>query len=193
VVAVNDYPNVANGFPVDADLWFNPVGRDLTAAKAQLVSSPLGIIGLAGPRQTNSNTSASGTLVPVLRSAAYPLTFGRGYRIWTPPLGMDGTIANDVIRATITFTADGSVPTIASTILPGGIVSALQANVAQGEYPVISTYYTPAAAGEQLSLLLSVSRVAGTGTVLLLGDTLNIIAMVVEDIGLALPNTGTNL
>lgn len=144
-------------------------------------------------RVTDSSTSASGTLVPVMRLDDIALVQGRLYKIWTAPLGMDGTVADDVIRATITHTTDGSTPTISSTILPGGLAQESQANATQGVYPSIQTTYTPAGASEQLSLLLCVSRSAGSGTVRLLGDATNIIEIVVEDVGVDPGDTGTEL
>lgn len=145
-----------------------------------------------GRRVTNSTGSASTTLVPVLRLDDIPIKAGRLYRISTAPLGMDGTVAADTIRAAITYTTDASTPTISSTILPGGLVQTGQANASHGEYPVISTTYTPAS-DETLSLLLSVARQAGTGTVVLLGDSINIIEVTVEDIGVDPGDTGTDL
>ncbi len=145
-----------------------------------------------GRRSTNSSASTSTTLVPVLRLDDIPITAGRLYRISTAPLGMDSTVAADTIRAAITYTTDASTPTISSTILPGGLVQTGQASAANGEYPVINTTYAPAG-DETLSLLLSVARQAGAGSVLLLGDTINIIEVLVEDIGVDPGDTGTDL
>jgi hypothetical protein len=145
-----------------------------------------------GRRVTDSTGSASTTFVPVLRLDDIPLTAGRCYRISTAPLGVDGNNANDIIRVTITYTTDGSTPTISSTTLPGGRAQALQANISNGEYLYISTTYTPAS-DETLSLLLCVSRQSGAGTVVINGDSVNTIEMVVEDIGVDPGDTGTDL
>ena len=145
-------------------------------------------------RTTDSSTSASTTLVAVLRLDDIPITGGRLHRISTSPLSLDSSTANDVIRASILYTTDGTTPTTSSTQLPGGIAQTSQPNAAAGEFPsAISTTYTPAS-DETLSLLLCVSRISGGGNCLIQANgTVTIIEILVTDLGIDPGDTGTDL
>lgn len=147
-----------------------------------------------GRRTTNSTGSASLTLVPVHRLDDIALVQGHLYRVSTSTVTLDGTQAADAIRVTITYTTDGTTPTISSPTLPGGLAEIVQANISFSENVAISTTYTPAGASEQLSLLVCVSRATGSGTVQILADgTNNILELLVEDLGVDPGDTGTDL
>lgn len=148
---------------------------------------PLGILA-RGNRTTSSSTTT--TEIGVLRLDDIPIYTGRTYRIWTSPLRMDTSVANDVARAIIRITTDGSTPTTSSaqicaaqTILP---------DIASGQSVEISMDYSPAA-DELLSVLLSVSRQSGTGNISIVGGTGIPIDLMVEDIGLDPGDTGVDI
>lgn len=142
--------------------------EEVKAAKANLSLAAGRCLGRA-ERITNSTASTSTTLIPVLRLDDITCKGGRLLRIETAPLYLDTSVANDAARVTLTYTLDGSTPTIASTPLPGGFVQAVLANVALGETPTIVTTLTPPADG-QLSLLVCVSRLTGSGSVVIQAD-----------------------
>ena len=148
---------------------------------------PLGIIA-RGNRTTSSTTTT--TEVGVLRLDDIPIYTGRTYRIWTTPLQLDTSVANDVIRANLRITTDGSTPSTSSTVLTW---AQSRADDATNPYThVISVDYSPAA-DELLSILLTVARTSGTGNVSILAASTAPINLVVEDIGTDPTDTGTDI
>ena len=144
-------------------------------------------------RITSSTTSSSTTLVPVLRLDDIPLTAGRQYTIVSSALALDGSVAADSITIVMTYTVDGSTPTIASPTFPGSNVQIVQSNVSIPEYRSIITTYIPAA-DETLSLLLCVFRGSGSGVVGILADgTTRICEFRVLDQGEDPGDTGVDL
>jgi hypothetical protein len=148
---------------------------------------PLGIQA-RGNRTTSSTTTT--TEVGVLRLDDIPIYAGRTYRIWTSPLRLDTSVANDVARANIRYTTDGSTPTTSSTVMTNA--QALLANIADGDSVDICIDYSPSA-DELLSLLLCVARQSGTGNISIIAASTTPINMVVEDIGLDPTDTGTDI
>ena len=148
---------------------------------------PLGIRA-RGNRTTSSTTTT--TEVGVLRLDDIPTYAGRTYKIWTTPLALDTTVANDVAAASVRYTTDGSTPTTSSTQLASSqsaLTNATSANTAP-----ISVDYSPSADG-LLSVLLTVSRVSGTGNISILATSTVPINLVVEDIGMDPGDSGTDI
>ena len=148
---------------------------------------PLGIIA-RGNRVTSSSTTT--TEVAVLRLDDIPVYAGRTYRIWTTPLRLDTSVANDVARVNLRHTTDGSTPDTSSTLLTNSqstLTDATNANSAS-----IEIDYSPAA-DQLLSVVLTVSRQSGTGNISIVAASTVPINLVVEDIGLDPGDTGTDL
>lgn len=144
-------------------------------------------------RETNSSGASSTSNVAVLRILNIPLTAGRMYKIETSPLRLDTGVANDVGKATLLYTTDGTTPTTSSPELPGGQAQRVLANVTFGTDAVIRTTYTPGS-DETLALLLCVSRPSGTGSIVIIADGASTIAeLTVTDAGEDPGDTGTDL
>lgn len=169
-------------------------GETITASNynADIDAGPMGIIGRA--QRTTSSSTSTGSVVGVLRIDDVPLKASRAYRIQSTPLNIDATVATSDVRVSIRFTADGSTPTTASTVLPGTIVGA---NTSSGGTAAptftISTYYAPAGGDELFSGLLCVQRLAGAGNAYIFGDATQKIEFWIEDIGLAVVDSGTDI
>lgn len=143
-------------------------------------------------RITNSSTSASTVLVPTLRLDGAPIYTGRQYTIVTSSCLFDTSNVGDMARIALTYTTDGSTPTTASPILPGGQDQVYLGNTSSGVHAKICTPYIPTA-DETLSLLLSIARVQGAGTVQLLADGTHIIDLRIIDQGEDPGDTGVDL
>lgn len=164
----------------------------ITATKLNRALRPGRCIGRAR-RITTSASANSATLIPVLELDDIPVVGAREYTVMTSGLWLDTGVANDVALATITHTLDGSTPVVGSAILPGGTAEAKLVDPNAPETRVIATSITPAADG-LLSLLLCVSRVAGSGLIVIQGDgTAKLIEMRVYDSGEDPGDTGVDL
>lgn len=156
------------------------LASDVIAASRKLVKF--------GRRESNSTTTTTEQGVMTLDDI--PITAGRRYLIETSALLLDGSIANDVIRAVIRYTTDGSTPTTSSTILC--LDQDIQPNVSFPIGASPSSTYAPVS-DETLSLLLSVARVTGTGTVGMLGGSTTPIEVLVWDLGTDIGDSGTDI
>jgi hypothetical protein len=148
---------------------------------------PLGIIA-RGNRTTNSTTTT--TEVGVLRLDDIPMYADRTYKIWTSALTLDTSVAADVAAANLRYTTDGSTPTTSSTILTAA--QAPLANATSGNSVTIIIDYSPAT-DTLFSVLLTVTRVSGTGNISIAGAATAPIDMVIEDIGQDPTDTGVDI
>lgn len=139
-------------------------------------------------RVTSSSTTTSS--VGVLGLYAKPVTGGRLYVVRTSALHLDSSVANDTITGFITHTTDGSVPTTGSSTLLTGNQD--QADAVQ-PLPVtmIGSYVPPS--DLTLSLLLCVSRPAGTGNVSIFGSSAYPIEVFLDEIGDDPGDTGVDI
>jgi len=167
-------------------------GQKLRASDLELLLGkdsplPLGVI-KRGQRITASSTTT--TEVGVLRVDDVPVYAGRAYKVWTSPLILDTSVANDVARAHLRYTEDGSLPATSDTQLQAA--HGVLANITSGESRVVVANYSPAADG-LLSVLLSVSRVSGTGNISISASATFPIDLVVEDMGLDPGDVGVDI
>lgn len=166
------------------------VETELDRIDDDVAALPTGLVKW-GQRTTASSTTTAAD-AGVLRVDSVSLLTGRQYRIWTTPLHLDSSAANDEIRARIRYNTGGTATT-ASTVLPGTTVHARQVDQNVSESHPISTTYTPAG-NETVSFLLCVGRIAGSGNVgLSNSDGDHTIQLVIEDIGPALANSGVSI
>lgn len=130
-----------------------------TAANATL----LGLAGRCiGRGRRLSNSSSTTTEIGVLELDDIPIKAGRLYKVETSSLLLVTSVANDTVVARLRTTTDGSTPGVASTLLTQ---SAERIEVTgNGGYAHVVGTYAPAV-DETLSVLLSVARVSGTGSV----------------------------
>jgi hypothetical protein len=147
--------------------------------------------GEVGRFQRDTPTSTTTTALRAFWMPA-PVVAGRAYKVWTNPIAMFSTVAGDDISMDITYTTNGSTPTTASPLLPGGVVQDRMQSLLNGLFLPITTRYAPATS-HTLNLALCVRRKSGTGNVSLFADVASgyVMTLVVEDIGPAVSATGT--
>lgn len=138
-----------------------------------------------GRRITNSTGSVTTTGVPVMRVNG-PVISGNQYRVRTGSIHPTSTITTDTIRCEIKFTMSGNAST-GSPVLPGA-----QVYEAFGNSSIIDTVWTATSTGT-LSTVLCVARESGSGTVSLFADGTRVTDVYIEDLGLAVAASGTNL
>lgn len=168
-----------------------PVSAGQTATAAQWNLDTLGGTIIArGRRTSNSSTSSSTTPTGVLRLDDIPLTAGRAYMVMTSSLVLHSSTANDVVRAGIYYTTDGSTPTGSSTLMDF-VQEAVDITSNPPAQPIVIGYFP--AGTETLSVLLAVSRQTGAGAADLLGSSTFPIDIYVIDRGEDPGSTGTSL
>lgn len=138
-------------------------------------------------RTTSSSTTT--TEVEILQLDAQVLG-GHTYTIRTSSLLPVSSIANDYVGAKIRYTSDGSTATTASTQLLG---SQTRITGASGnETVLLAVTYNPAS-DQTLSILLTVSRVSGTGNASISGAATTPIELWIDHDGIDPGNTGISL
>jgi hypothetical protein len=148
-------------------------------------------IGMRGNRISTSSGSTS-TEVAVLRIDDKSVKAGRSYRVSATGVHMQSTVAADAIKVRLRYTTDGTTPTTGSTELPGsGAYDRIHtANSAQTH--VIETRYDPAS-DQTLSVVITITRLAGTGSCTLFGSATDSLSVEIVDEGVAVSDTGTDL
>lgn len=141
-----------------------------------------------GNRLTNSTGTT--TEVGVLRLDDIPIIGGRIYQISTSTLLLATNTANDFVNAKIRYTTDGSTPTTSSSLLTqtGGRIEA----TSSGDFAYLSGLYAPAS-DETLSVLLTVARGSGAGTVAINYGSSVPIELYIVDLGVDPGDTGTDI
>lgn len=141
-----------------------------------------------GRRVTNSSTTT--TEVGVLRIDDIPITGGRTYKISTSCISINTTVNGDIVSANVRYTTDGSTPTTSSAAI-GGLGQYIPSAAIGLAHPFIG-YYFPTA-DETFSVLLSVARASGTGSVSLAASAGQPIDLIVEDMGIDTGDVGVDL
>lgn len=145
-----------------------------------------GIVKYGFRTSTSTNTATSATAVGVFRLDSISLLSGRAYSIRIPGLHITSTVTTDNMRVEGRFSTSGTATT-ASAVMPG-----LQAFQIFGSTVNLETIYQPGS-NQTVSLILCIARDSGSGTVSLYGDASRLYQIIVEDLGLAVSNTGVNL
>jgi hypothetical protein len=128
------------------------LASDVVAAAKKIVAR--------GRRLSNSTTTTSE--VGVLRLDDIEVLGDHIYEISTSSLLLGTSVANDIVLARLRYTTDGSTPSTSSTLLTqAGERIEVTAN---GAYTQVVGTYAPAS-DETLSVLLSVTRTSGSGSV----------------------------
>lgn len=142
-------------------------------------------------RRASASSTTTTTTIGVLRLDDIPVEAGRSYAI-TAKYGVLSTVANDWVVVTMRYSTDGSTPTTASAILPGGQATHTADLANLFEHGMNRTVYEPTS-DEVLSVLLCVVRQSGTGNVSLWADAASDTQLTIEDIGEAVGDTGTDI
>lgn len=146
---------------------------------------------LARGRRTTSSSSTT-TEVGVLRLDDIPIWGGFLYHIFTSIIPINSTVTGDTMFARIRYTTDGSTPTTSSTILPGAEMQCRENDSSWHETKIIVTHYTPVV-DETLSLLLTVGRLNGTGSVQSVGSAVTVVDLRVDSNGVDPGDIGVDI
>jgi hypothetical protein len=119
-----------------------------------------------------------------------PILAGRSYRIKANTLQVRGSVALDGILSSIRYTTNGATPATTSPVMPGAQNYHRVATNGSAFTVHIETGYEPAG-NETLSILLSAIRSAGAGNVDIFCDASAVLEISIEDVGVAVGNTGT--
>jgi hypothetical protein len=145
---------------------------------------------VARGQRTSNSTGSTGTEVGVLRLDGVAVLASRIYTIYTSPLIINSTVANDVMEVFVRYSTTDSATT-ASTKVSSIAMSARSAGGVQYVIPFICDL--PIAAAGSISVLLSINRTVGTGTVSITSSASYPIDLVVMDGGPDPGNTGIAL
>ncbi len=163
-------------------------GQRLTAAALNLATNRLMYRG-----RRVSNSTGTTSEIGVLRLDGIAAKAGRLYRIYTNNIGGDTSVANDGVRLNLRMTTDGSTAGTSSTIYT--LSQTIVPNISHADYMSVDFTYTPAV-DETLSVLLTVARSNGSGTVVATGGAAGApgpIELYVEDMGVDPGDTGTDI
>lgn len=143
-------------------------------------------------RETNASATSAATELPILRLDDIPLLGGQSYNIWCPPLNPGNSVGGDTVIFRLRYTEDGSTPTIASTQLAAERwISAGTGSTTEIKMgPKVD--YNPAA-DVTFSILLTVARAGGTGTMTVQGSAVGPICINIDNMGDDPGNTGVPL
>jgi hypothetical protein len=176
--------------PVDGQMcyrtdtkWLECYSTATSTWKVLVPDGPRGIVA-RGNRTTNSTGTTTETGVLKL---AVSVVAGRAYNVLVNPGAYTSTVANDVIGGRLRYTTDGSAPTTSSTILAQG--SSMEPATVQQASPIFAKYLP--ATSHTFTVTLFVARTGGTGTVSLTANP--DIDILIEDVGLAVSDTGVDL
>lgn len=136
-------------------------------------------------RTTGSSTTT--TEVGVLQIDGVPVQAGRVYLIETNAVGVDTTVANDGGRLQIRVATGGATATTSSTVLD--LAQQVIPNIAHSEHFPCGAMY-PAASDDVLSVLLTVARSSGTGSLSVVADPTFPVDLLVWDAGVDPGDTG---
>lgn len=173
-------PNGAMSHLLDAHRfeWFN--GTSWCPMPGQRIAR--------GRRESNSTTTT--TEVGVLRLDDHAVIAGVSYTVHTSAVLPFSSVANDYIGVNVRYTTDGSTPSTASTAM---IATQMRCTGAGGnETSKITVGYVPAT-DLTLSLLLTISRVSGTGSVGLTGSATAPIELFLDSAGWDPGDSGTDV
>lgn len=153
---------------------------------------PQGLVRV-GRRSTNSTGTTS--IVGVERIDDEPMLGGRAHLVRVTGIHCFSTVANDRALVEVRATTDGSTPTTSSPVLPGGQCYQLCATGGNSvDGGIIECNVEPAPFSNiTLSVLLTVSRASGSGTVAMFADSTHTIEVKIYDEGIAAGDTGTDI
>lgn len=168
--------------------WGGAVVADLTDLDTRVSVDLRGQIVRRGRRVTNS--TASGSEQEVLRVDSIPVIAGRAYHIVANPMVIDTSVANDIGRILLRIDETGANATVSSTLIALGqqrLADAANGNTIQAAVSRL------ASVDGTWSVLLSTSRVSGTGLISVNGASTNPIELLIFDCGIDPGDTGVDL
>jgi hypothetical protein len=162
-------------------------GQELLASTLNS-AYPKGIVYRAKRSATKTGIT---TEVGVVRLDSITITSGRAYRITTGGMGLNSSVSEQAqIVARLRVDTTGAAATTSSTALGFDAVNTL-AGSGSGAGEVEFHYY--ASSSVTMSVLLTVVRSAGAGTITCTGPDAAGAEIVVEDLGLTVAASGTDI
>jgi hypothetical protein len=140
-------------------------------------------------RTTTMSTTT--TEVGVARMDDIPLLAGRIYRFMSSNMLLDSTVSGDEMFIRFRMNSAG-LATTGSTQMPGANSNYREADQAVPEERQLNTIYIPSV-DENLSVLLTCGRIAGTGGISVLISTTSPVDMYVEFLGTDMGSSGTSI
>lgn len=134
-------------------------------------------------RRVTATGNITTTETGVLRVDDIPVFADRAYMIKTSNVNLDASVANDIADARVRVTqnaAPGTAATTSSTQI-GHFRNTID-DAAQSNVNDITAFYFPSSDG-YLSVLLTAQRVTGTGNIVVFCSSVEILDLVIMDIG----------
>jgi len=173
----------------DVDAQLTVINNALDARLDIVEPRPRGILGRA--RRTTEGPTSGGSIASTLRLDDIAVAAGRMIRC-AYTIHPRSTVGGDLIVSELRYTTDGATPTTGSPILPGSQSYSRGQVTDMAQSVTIETVYAPAGA-ETLSLLLCITRALGTGVVRHGADANATTDIIIEDIGVAVGDTGVDI
>lgn len=165
----------------------------LTLGKVQSGDLPTTHLGVIGRGVRTTNSTGTTTEVGVLRIDDMPIFEGRLYRVALATSCLySSTVANDLLEGRLYYSLTGAA--VVGTNLFGTLSietrTAAGAQYTDGTGAFLPSPVAVGAGAGTLSVLFSVLRTAGTGTVSIMANATYPVHMVVEDMGVDPGDTG---
>ena len=158
--------------------------------RADELNAALGAGRVIGRGRRITSSTAAAAEQSVLRIDGIPVVSGNVYVITVNPVILDTTVANDVGRINLRLDDTGAAATTASTII--AIAQQRLDDATNGNSTGASTTRLASATGTW-SILLTTSRVSGTGNISIASSSSSPIEIVVYDGGVDPSDTGVDL
>lgn len=144
-------------------------------------------------RRTSNSSASTGTETSVLRLDDAALKALRHIVVQVSGIHLESSVVSDALKVQIRYTTDASTPTTSSTVLPGSVLYGREVVANSSETTALNVSYETGSSDETLSVLLTVTRIAGTGNCILHASSTDCLDMRIVDVGPAVGNTGTAL
>lgn len=129
-----------------------------------------GAQGVLGRWRRTTSSTATTTVVGVIRVDNIAVTANRAYTVRTGGLVPSSSVVNDDVEIHVRFKTGGTAAATTDAVLPGSALRGRYGGGTNGLIAGINALYVPAAT-TTLSILLCVSRSGGTGSVSIFSDT----------------------
>lgn len=166
------------------------VGQRLTAEMVQEISDRAGAVVGRGSRTTNSSATSGTTELGVLRIDNLTLLAGQAYEVRTGNLRADLTVTTDRAVARIRHSSSGAATTSSDSF---AVVEMATNPGDLNSLPPLMGWLFPTVDETDASVILTIARPTGTGTITLIADAGQGIQMFVIQRGTDPGDSGVDL
>lgn len=149
-------------------------------------------LGVLARWSRSTPSSATTSIIGVMRIDGIPVTAGVAYPIHTAGLVGASTVVNDDVEIHIRVRTGGAAATTTDPVVAGAMSRMRFASGIGSPIIPISALYVPAST-TTISLLLCVTRAGGTGSVTTYADSTYVTTMWVQGAGVAPALSGVNI